>query len=296
MKIALSITKSVEENAAVYFEEAKRAKKKIRGVEKTLAEFAEKKDGVEDDLASSEFVSSIKRVEDKQKFWFEKFRWSISSEGFLLIGGRDATTNEILIKKHTEKDDVVLHTDMAGSPFAIIKKNKKDVEQFFGIGLDDKEYPQEPTNQSITEAGSFVLDYARAWKLGMGTAAVFHVKPEQVTKDANSGEFLAKGSFMIRGKTNYIDASISFAMGLLTTTDVDERVVVLAGPTAAVRHHCKQVIEIEQGKEKASVIAKQIRNFFVQHEQAHVSLDAIIRVLPSGGCQVKKIRKRKNEL
>ena len=296
MKIALSITKSVEENAAKYFEEAKKARKKLVGVKKTITEFNEKKDDVEENLAGTEFVSAIKQVEDRQKFWFEKFRWMISSEGFLIIGGRDATTNEIIVKKHTEKDDVVLHTDMAGSPFVTIKKSKKDVEEFFGIGLEETDFPKEPTEQSIKEAASFVLDHARAWKLGMVTAAVFYVTPEQVSKEANPGEHLAKGSFMIRGKTNYIDTTVSFGVGLLTTTDEDKRTIVLGGPMSAVEKNCEHAIELIQGKEKASVVAKQVRTFFLKKEQANVSIDAIVRVLPAGGCQVKKIRKRKYEL
>lgn len=296
MKIDISITKSVEENAERYFNEAKKARKKMLGVKQTLAEFRKKKDSTKEELEHEDFVSGIKRVDDTQKFWFEKFRWVISSEGFLIIGGKDATTNELVIKKHTEKNDIVLHTDMAGSPFVVIKKNKREVETIFGIGLGQTDFPAEPTNQTLVEAASFVLDYAKAWKLGMTTAAVFHVKPEQVTKEAQAGEFLPKGAFMIRGKTNYIDASIDFTLGLITTTDAEERVLVLAGPRSAVAKHCEQLIAVEQGKEKTSAVAKHVRSFFVKKQQINVSLDALIRVLPAGGCQIKKIRKRKHEL
>ncbi len=296
MKIALSITKSVEENAAKYFEEAKKARKKIVGVKKTILQFKEKKDEVSDVLEKGEFVSEIKQASDEKLFWFEKFHWTISSEGFLFIGGRDATTNEIVVKKHTQKDDVVLHTDMAGSPFVVIKKDKNEVEQFFGIGLGNETLPAEIGEQTLVQGASFVLDYARAWKLGMSTAAVFYVTPEQVTKKANPGEYLQKGSFMIRGKTTYVDAQVSFGLGLLTTSDEKRKTLVIGGPMSAVKAHCKNVIELVQGKEKASVVAKKIRQFFLQKEKTNVSLDAIIRVLPAGGCQIKKIRKRKSEL
>ena len=52
----------------------------------------------------------------KKREWYEKFHWFFSSEGFLCVGGKDATSNEVIIKKHLEKNDLVLHTDMAGSP------------------------------------------------------------------------------------------------------------------------------------------------------------------------------------
>jgi len=57
-------------------------------------------------------------VKKRKREWFEKFRWFYSSEGFLVVGGRDATTNEILIKKHTDKDDLVFHTDAINAIFA----------------------------------------------------------------------------------------------------------------------------------------------------------------------------------
>ena len=60
--------------------------------------------------------------------WYEKFRWFISSEGFLVIGGRDATSNEIVIKKHADKNDLVFHTDIKGSPFHL---SKQGWEHFF---------------------------------------------------------------------------------------------------------------------------------------------------------------------
>ena len=40
---------------------------------------------------------------NRKQEWYEKFHWFFSSEDFLCIGGKDATSNEIIIKKHTEK-------------------------------------------------------------------------------------------------------------------------------------------------------------------------------------------------
>jgi len=295
MKVALFVTKSVEENAEMYFKEAKKARKKILGVKKTIHEFEGKKDSLQDDAQTQNFVSQIQRVTDSHSFWFEKFRWTISSEGFLLIGGRDATTNEIVIKKHTDKDDVVLHTDMAGSPFVVVKKNRQEINELFQLPSINPETEATDLQQTILEAGSFVLDYAKAWKMGFGMAKVFFVSPEQVTKEANPGEYLPKGAFMIRGKTTYVDAQISFGLGIIHTKD-KEKTLVMGGPMSAVQTHCKEVIEIVQGGDKASVVAKQVRQFFLKEQDVDISLDAIIRVLPPGGCQVKKIRKRKKDL
>jgi predicted ribosome quality control (RQC) complex YloA/Tae2 family protein len=42
----------------------------------------------------------------RQQMWFEKFIWFVSSDGYLVLGGRDAQQNEILYKKYLRKGDV----------------------------------------------------------------------------------------------------------------------------------------------------------------------------------------------
>jgi predicted ribosome quality control (RQC) complex YloA/Tae2 family protein len=42
----------------------------------------------------------------RQQMWFEKFIWFVSSDGYLILGGRDAQQNEILYKKYLRKGDV----------------------------------------------------------------------------------------------------------------------------------------------------------------------------------------------
>jgi len=176
-----------------------------------------------------------------------------------VIGGRDATTNEIVVKKHTVADDIVFHTDMAGSPFLILKcENKK------------------PSEQSLKEVADATCSFSRAWKLGLGSQKIFHVNPDQVTKEAKAGEYLTKGSFMIKGKTNYIDNKINAAVGI-----ADDG-AVMAGPVEAIKKHCRQYVELEQGSEKTSAIAKKIL------KKIGGDLDEIIRAMPSGGCRIKQ--------
>src|SRR3989338_1525948 len=123
--VEVDLNKSVEKNAEMYFEKAKKFRKKIEGarlaIEKSkaklqaMAEKAEK-----ENVAAPEIVQ-------RKKEWYEKFRWFLTSTNFLVIGGRDATSNEIIIKKNTEQHDLVFHTDMAGSPFFVLKTEGKDV-------------------------------------------------------------------------------------------------------------------------------------------------------------------------
>ncbi|MBT5022258.1 DUF814 domain-containing protein [Candidatus Woesearchaeota archaeon] len=285
MKIRLEINKTVDQNAQTYFEKAKKARKKMKGAQEALVKSQKKLDEAklkgEDELALLDEDARLEKERDvrqQKKEWFETFRWFRSSEGFLVIGGRDATTNEIIIKKRVEKNDIIFHTDMSGSPFFVVKKEINELHNLKSDSTSDSESDAIEIGEiTIQEAADATLCYSKAWKLGFGTTEVFWVKPEQVTKEAQSGEYLAKGAFMIRGDTNYVRPKISLAVGL----DKDGR--VMGGPLDAIKLHCKKYVEIIQGDDKPSSVAKLIRK-----ELVDCDLDEIIRAIPGGGCKVKK--------
>src|SRR3989339_1644763 len=126
-KIVLDLKKSVEQNAEVYYEKSKKAKRKLDGIRNIIAETKIKIEKLKQQGLKEQ--EQKKTQQKREKKWYEKFRWFISSDGFLVIGGRDATSNEVVIKKHTENDDLVLHTDMAGSPFFVIKAEGKKIPE-----------------------------------------------------------------------------------------------------------------------------------------------------------------------
>ncbi len=258
VNIKLFLNKSVEQNAELYYEKAKKAKKKLKGAEEAVEKIKKKLEKLEKEQRLIEDKEEKKIIRKKE--WYEKFRWFYTSEGFLVVGGRDATTNEIVIKKHTEKEDLVFHTDMSGSPFFVIKSDGKKINE-----------------KSIKETADATVTFSRAWKLGFGEGDVFYVKPDQVTKEAQSGEYLTKGSFMIKGKTNYVDNNTDLAVGLYKTG------AVMAGPLEAVKKNCEKYVVLEQGKDKASDIAKKIKKKLEGGE-----LDEIVRVLPAGNYKIKK--------
>ncbi len=254
MEISLDIRKSVEENAGSYFERAKKARKKTGGAREAVEKYKKKLGNIKEEKVEKKEVVK-KRV---KKEWYEKFRWFVSSDGFLVIGGRDATTNEIVIKKYTDKDDMVFHTDMAGSPFVVVKREGKG------------EIPE----TTLNEAAVFTAVFSRAWKRGLSTLPVFRVKPEQVSKKAKAGEHLAKGAFMIYGETTYHNPEMSYGVGIYQGK-------AMGGPLSAVKKHCKEHVEVFQGNEKLSDVAKKIKS------KIGGDLDDILRALPAGS----KVRK-----
>ena len=118
MEIEFNLQESVDKNAGRYFDLAKKYKRKLEGAKSALEESRKKLSELqhqEEKFLQKE--EQKKQQHSRKQEWYEKFHWFFSSEGFLCIGGKDATSNEMIIKKHTEKDDLVFHTDMSGSPF-----------------------------------------------------------------------------------------------------------------------------------------------------------------------------------
>ncbi len=260
MHIELALTKSLEENAGTYFDAAKKAKKKLAGAEKALQESKKKLQTLltqEQHFLQEEEQKKAQKAAQRKKEWYEKFHWFFSSEGFLCIGGRDATSNEVIIKKYLDKGDLVFHTEMAGSPFFVVKDGQKAGEA------------------TLQEAAQATAVYSRGWKLGHTQVEVFSVKSEQVSKEAKAGEYLAKGSFMIYGKKNLFFPKLEFALGF-----VEELGQIIGGPAAAVAKKTKNYLVIipSAGNEKKSDLAKKIKAKLKAGE-----LDEIMKFLPTGG-------------
>jgi predicted ribosome quality control (RQC) complex YloA/Tae2 family protein len=159
IKIILDYRKSIDENAGTYFDKSKKAKKKIEGIKIALAKF--EKDKLSLEKKKHKLEQKVVAQPKKTTHWYEKFRWFISSEGILLVGGRDVTQNEILIKKHVEKNDLIFHTELAGSPFFVAK-------------ITDT--PAGPATHE--EAAAATASYSKAWKLGLGSAEMIRGKRE----------------------------------------------------------------------------------------------------------------------
>ncbi len=271
MLIEIDLTQSLDENAGRYFELAKKQKRKIVGAQTAIKDAKKKLKELltkEEKFQQDEFIKASKITRPKE--WFEKFHWFESSEGLLCIGGRDATSNEILIKKHLEPNDLVFHTDAPGSPFFVIKN---------GINA---------TNTTIQETAQAVAVYSKAWKQGHSSTDVFYVKPDQVTKEAKSGEYMSKGSFMIYGKREYIRCNLEYTIGLLKRTN-EQAPIIIGGPRTAIESKTKNFITLLPGDEKKSDTCKKIKQKLGEGD-----IDEIMPFVPSGGAEIKKEIKTRN--
>ncbi len=203
--------------------------------------------------------------------WYEKFRWFVSSGGRLAVGGRDAQSNTLLVKRHLEEGDVVYHADLFGSPFFVLKDGTTQSEE------------------EMLELAQATVSFSSGWKTGLGAADAYWVNKDQVSSSAESGEYLARGSFVIRGKKNFVrHALIQIALGL------DEMGRVVAGPESAVASACPRYVVLIPHREKASDTAKKVLTELSEgrSEAAAPSVDDVLRALPAGGGKIVRRKSR----
>lgn len=212
------------------------------------------------------------------KEWYERYRWFVTGDGLLAIGGRDASSNSALVRKHLTDEDIVFHAEVHGSPFFIVK-NAAAPAQENKIG---------PSLQQVAQA---TVSFSRAWKDGLTSADAYWVLPAQIKKGAPTGQFLPKGSFVIEGRRNYVKGvEVRLAIGVAS---VNGRQALVCGPEEAVKKRSLVYAVLLQGgmdpmnaakKAKAALVS--VADEALAEYIKRVSLDDFVRALPTGQSKV----------
>ena len=271
-EIQIEVRVRAQDQAAEYYAKAKRLEGKLSGLKTSTQET----ELLLQKLATKELElkQPVKPEHRLEKEWFEKFRWFDSSEGLLVIGGRDATSNETLLKRHTSPEDVVMHAEAHGAPFVVVKTGGA-----------------QPTPETLQEAAQACVSYSRLWKDGIRSGDAYWVRPEQVTKSAPAGEYLTKGAFMIRGTRNYIRGiELALAVGVTLHND---KPLLMAGPPNSIKNRCHAYLGLRQGRGSPAEAAKRILAKLAAKtkentgvELPRTAMDDVIRLLPPGGIEV----------
>jgi predicted ribosome quality control (RQC) complex YloA/Tae2 family protein len=296
--ITLDATEGVEKNADQLYTEAKRIEGKKEGAKAAIEDTRERLEEVEAEREAWEAddgEESDEETEEEEEIdwrsrssipirqseqWYESFRWFHTSDGFLVIGGRNADQNEELVKKYLDRGDLFFHTQAHGAPVTILKATGPSESP-----SDDIEIPE----QSREEAAQFAVSYSAIWKEGKYAADVYQVDHDQVTKTPESGEYLEKGSFAIRGdRTYYEDTPVGVSVGI--TCEPETRVI--GGPPTAIEPRAETSVEVEPGQYAQNDIAKRLyREFKTRFEddtfvRKVASPDLIQEFLPPGGSRM----------
>jgi predicted ribosome quality control (RQC) complex YloA/Tae2 family protein len=268
-KIKINVQSSIHGIASVLFNEAKR---QIRAIETIELERKKTEKNLEvfrkqESIARDSVVFTIQ----KKKEWYERYRWFFTSDNLLAIGGRDASSNSSVIRKHLGKDDKVFHAEIVGSPFFILKDSTEE------------------TLSSMTEVAHATVCFSRAWREGLYGLNAYWVKPEQVKTAAPSGQFIAKGSFVIEGSRSFIQvSSLQLSVGIYQKND---RYSLMCGTPSAIKKNCIYFVTIEPSGSDMTDLAKKVRLEFlriVENEDIvkAFTIDDFTRALPAGDSHI----------
>jgi predicted ribosome quality control (RQC) complex YloA/Tae2 family protein len=270
------------------FDEAKILEKSNQNIVAIKSELQRKMEALLKQTEISEERAEKRAVlERRARQWFERFRWFLTSDMRLAIGGRDSTSNSVIINKHMEGNDLVFHADLHGSPFFVLK--------------NDSQNPAQLDSQTEFEVAQTTVSFSRAWKDELGSADAYWVRPQQVKKSAPSGEYLPRGSFFIEGKKEFVrHLKVELVVGVMKASDLPnsehtaentDKIVIVCGPEKALARYCIAWVKIAPGKERANSAGRRIKQLLVgktkQDPKAteavkKIPIDEIIRALPSG--------------
>lgn len=271
--VTLNVRLTAQDNASQAYDQAKKSESKVEGARKQIERTREKLEKLE--VRVSEPETKRIPVKTRKKRWYEKFHWFISSEGFLVLGGRDVKSNENLAKKQMGPNDVFLHAALHGAPYTVIK------------------VPGEPPSErTLEEAAQFAVTFSRAWQDGLSSGDAYWVNPEQVSFSPPSGEYLPAGSVMLYGTKNYIrKMPIELGIGVLLEEDY---AIPMSGPPSAVAAQTEYFVHVTPGSMKKGQLVKELISKLkriVPEDQAglidQIPHEDMMRVLPAGGGKIE---------
>jgi predicted ribosome quality control (RQC) complex YloA/Tae2 family protein len=268
--VNLDIRKTVPQNAQEYYEKVKKFTKKRDGAIRAIQDTRK---AMEKKAAAKAAKAGRKLQASRKKHWYDRFRWFVSSDGFMVVGGRDVDTNEEVFKKYMEKRDIVFHTQTPGAPLTVVKTGGEEVPE-----------------STLQEVAQFAVSYSSLWKAGQSSGDCYWVKAEQVTKTPESGEYVKKGSFVIRGERNYFkDIPLGVAVGL----ELKGETRVIGGPASAVRKHGDYILELTPGKFNQNDISKKIYRIYADElndprfVKQIASPDLVAMMIPAGESDIR---------
>ncbi|CAN1281768.1 Ribosome quality control complex subunit NEMF [Linum perenne] len=168
-KVEVDIALSAHANARRWYEMKKKQESKqektVKAHEKAF-KAAERKTRMQ--LSQEKAVATISHM--RKVHWFEKFNWFISSENYLIISGRDAQQNEMIVKRYMSKADLYIHADLHGASSTVIKNHRPE---------------QAVPPLTINQAGCFTKNFLPPHPLIMGFGLLFRLDESSLGSHLN---------------------------------------------------------------------------------------------------------------
>ena len=255
--------KTPRQSAQALYAEAKRLGEKLEGARAALADTEAR--GAEAPSAAP-VARSVVATPSRRAFWFERYRWFVTSDGAIAIAGRDATSNDVIVRRNLKDGDIYVHADIHGAASVVVKRPEATPE----IGPVAKR-----------EAAQWAVAFSKAWRAGHASGEAFWALPEQVSKAAASGEFVPKGAWVIHGTKHFErDLPLELALGPIRYRD-EERWI--AAPEAAVRARGEVRCLLTPGDERERATAE-----VALARDLGLSRSLLQSLLPAGGLAVRR--------
>lgn len=265
---------NVNTNASDLYNKAKKLKLKVESALKALNDHENKLKQLQVKATSkseSHATHHSINIDTKSRWWFERYRWSICPSGRIIALGRDAASNESLVKKHLNHRDLYFHADIHGAPSCVLK----------GCDLNGRVIDAD-LEKDIPLAATLASCYSKAWALELATVPVYWVYPGQVSKTPESGEYLPKGSFVIRGKRNFV-GDVKLELGIAIVRIKSWYKPMVSTPKTLAEMTEDTVVAFAPGtmtKEKFAAKVTKLLGLAPSH------INFINRMLPSGGFRI----------
>ncbi|MDW0172783.1 MAG: ribosome rescue protein RqcH [Nitrososphaeraceae archaeon] len=270
---------SIPKSSSLLFSRAKELERGAINIDKASEELRLRVEKLQNQTQKIHEKIQFSKLESKQ--WYERYRWFVTSDGYLVIGGRDASSNSAIIRKYMTENDIIFHAEIHGSPFFLVKNVNNQEKQ-------DSSY--------VEEAAQATVSFSRAWKDGLSSGDAYWVFPNQVKKGAPTGQFLPKGSFVIEGKRNFCRGiELKLSIGLV---QIEKKYSIVCGPLNAVRKRSLVFTSLLPGGTDPMNLAKKVKSEFVraisEFDQSlaeyckKISLDEFIRMLPTGQSKIER--------
>ncbi len=257
-KVTLFAHESVEQNVERYYVQARKFKKKRAGAIAAMAVAPRR-----------EKLRVPARTGPEKKRWYHRFRWFETSDRVLVLGGRDAGQNEELVKRYMEGRDLFVHADVHGASVVIVKG----------------------ATECMDEVAQFAASYSGAWRAGHFEADVYAVRPDQVSKTPEAGEYVSRGSFIVRGeRTWYRSVPLGVAIGLGPAG-------VIGGPRAAIEGRAPTHVLLRPGPFEPNDAARRVLRALREQDgmdggrgtKAVLNTEAVARFVPPGGSEIVEV-------
>lgn len=194
MAVRLDWRKGARENAAAFYSLSKELAKKEEGDREAIAA-SRRELGLARTEGQKATLGKKSPVMRRKREWFEKYRWFYTSGGKLVVAGRDAKQNDLLVSKQMADGDLFFHADIQGAPATILAGGKA------------------ADGQEKKEAAQFAASHSSAWKTGVAGVDVYAVEKSQLSKHAQGG-FVGAGGFAIEGEREWFRSTpLGLAIG-----------------------------------------------------------------------------------